>query len=156
MKIKTVKIHNFRSIEEELFDLDAFSLLVGENNAGKTNVISALRVFYEEGGTKYNEKSDFPKFETDDKESWIELTFLLSDEENELIKDEYKTADKVLKVRRYFKSDDKERFDSKNSNILLMKMASYLRINFMGRKIYLPPNWVLLFISLKCPKHLTL
>jgi putative ATP-dependent endonuclease of OLD family len=134
MKIKTVKIHNFRSIEEELFDLDAFSLLVGENNAGKTNVISALRVFYEEGGTKYNEKSDFPKFETDDKESWIELTFLLSDEENELIKDEYKTADKVLKVRRYFKSDDKERFDSKNSNIFAYENGELSKNQFYGAK----------------------
>jgi predicted ATP-dependent endonuclease of OLD family len=134
MKIKTVKIHNFRSIKEESFDLDAFSLLVGENNAGKTNVISALRVFYEEGGTKYNDKKDFPKFDTDDKESWIELTFILSDEENELIKEEYKTAEKVLKVRRYFKSDDKERFDSKNSNIFAYENGELSKNQFYGAK----------------------
>lgn len=134
MEIKTVKIHNFRSIKEESFDLDAFSLLVGENNAGKTNVISALRVFYEEGGTKYNDKKDFPKFDTDDKESWIELTFILSDEENELIKDEYKTADKVLKVRRYFKSDDKERVDPKNSNIFAYENGELSKNQFYGAK----------------------
>lgn len=134
MKIKTVKIHNFRSIKEESFDLDAFSLLVGENNAGKTNVISALRVFYEEGGTKYNDKKDFPKFDTDDDESWIELTFILSDEENELIKEEYKTADKVLKVRRYFKSDDKELVDSKNSNIFAYENGELSKNQFYGAK----------------------
>ncbi|MDY0132485.1 MAG: AAA family ATPase [Desulforegulaceae bacterium] len=134
MKIKSVKIHNFRSIKEESFDLDAFSLLVGENNAGKTNVISALRVFYEEGGTKYNDKKDFPKFDTNDKESWIELTFILSDEENELIKEEYKTADKVLKVRRYFKSDDKELIDSKNSNIFAYEKGELSKNQFYGAK----------------------
>lgn len=134
MKIHTVKIHNFRSIKEESFELDNFSLLVGENNAGKTNVISALRVFYEEGGTKYNDKKDFPKFDTDDKESWIELTFVLSEEENELIKNEYKTADKVLKVRRYFKSDDKERVDSKNSNIFAYENGELSKNQFYGAK----------------------
>ena len=134
MKIKNVKIHNFRSIKEESFNLYDFSLLVGENNAGKTNIISALRVFYEEGGTKYNDKKDFPKFDTDDKESWIELTFILCEEENELIKEEYKTDNKVLKVRRYFKSDDKERVDSKNSNIFAYENGELSKNQFYGAK----------------------
>jgi predicted ATP-dependent endonuclease of OLD family len=48
MKISKVVIHNFRSILDSEFDLADYSLLVGENNAGKTTVISALRAFYED------------------------------------------------------------------------------------------------------------
>ena len=74
MKIRTVSLHNFRSIKDIKFDLEDHSLLVGENNAGKTNVITALRIFYEDHGIKFDGDRDFPKFTTDD-ESWIELEF---------------------------------------------------------------------------------
>ncbi len=47
-------------------------MLIWANNAGKSNVITALRIFYEDG-IKYNENSDFPKFQADDNESWIEI-----------------------------------------------------------------------------------
>lgn len=134
MRIEKVKIHNFRSIKEETFYFNNLSLLVGENNAGKTNIISALRVFYEEGGVKYNEKNDFPKFDTDDNESWVEITYILSDEENRLIKDTYNTIDKNLRVRRYFKSDDKERADSKNSNIFAYENGELSRNQFYGAR----------------------
>jgi len=134
VRIEKVKIHNFRSIKEETFYFNNLSLLVGENNAGKTNIISALRVFYEEGGVKYNEKNDFPKFDTDDNESWVEITYILSDEENRLIKDTYNTIDKNLRVRRYFKSDDKERADSKNSNIFAYENGELSRNQFYGAR----------------------
>jgi predicted ATP-dependent endonuclease of OLD family len=47
MQIKTVTIHNFRSIADCPFRLDDYSLMIGANNAGKTNVMDALRIFYE-------------------------------------------------------------------------------------------------------------
>ena len=72
MKIENVIIHNIRSIKDATIILNSFSLLVGENNAGKTNVITALRLFYEEGGLKFSKERDFPKFTTDDNESWID------------------------------------------------------------------------------------
>jgi predicted ATP-dependent endonuclease of OLD family len=53
--------------------LEDYSLLIGENNAGKSNVIRALRIFYE--NDNFNEDVDFPKFSTDDKESWIEIEY---------------------------------------------------------------------------------
>ena len=70
MKIKSIKIHNFRSIKDAKFDLYNYNVLLGANNSGKTNVLTALRIFYEDG-IKFNEKTDFPKFQTDDEESWI-------------------------------------------------------------------------------------
>jgi len=73
MKIKKITIHNFRSIKEESFNLENFSLLIGENNSGKSNLINALRAFYENDGAKYKDSIDFPKFDTDDNESWVEM-----------------------------------------------------------------------------------
>ena len=70
MKIKSITIHNFRSIKEAKFDPYDYSVLVGANNAGKSNVLTALRIFYEDG-IKFNEKSDFSKFPTEDNENWI-------------------------------------------------------------------------------------
>ncbi len=115
MKIKSVLLHNFRSIKEVKFDLKDFSMLVGENNAGKSNVITALRMFYEDNGAKFDEKRDFPKFDTDDKESWVELEFLTSANEQSKLAEQYKSKDNILKVRRYFKSE--ERVKSGQSNI---------------------------------------
>lgn len=80
MKIKSIKIHNFRSIKEMIFNPYEYSVMLGANNAGKTNVITALRIFYEDD-IKYIKNSDFPKFKTDDDESWIDIEYLLTDDE---------------------------------------------------------------------------
>ena len=103
--IKSI-IHNFRSIKDAEFEINPYTLVVGENNSGKTNLLSALRVFYEDGGLKFDKNRDFPKFDTDDNESWIELHFSTTDEEQATLKDSYKTSDNTLKVRRYLASEN--------------------------------------------------
>ena len=109
MKIQKTTIHNFRSIIHQVIDCKDFTLFVGENNSGKTNIITALRAFYENEGYKYDKKSDFPKLtDTTDSESWIELEFITTNEEQEKIKDEYKRDDNILIVRRYFESKNIE------------------------------------------------
>ncbi|EES48539.1 AAA family ATPase [Clostridium botulinum] len=113
MKIKSVTIHNFRSIKDGKFDFKDYTLLTGKNNVGKTNVMSALRIFYD-NELKYSEKNDFPKFKTYDNESWIEISYKLTEEENENLKEEYKTTDCILKVRKYLKGD---KVKSNQSNI---------------------------------------
>ena len=45
--------------------LSDYSMLVGENNVGKTNAFMALRFFYEDGNLKYRKEVDFPKFAYD-------------------------------------------------------------------------------------------
>ncbi len=115
MKIEKVTIHNLRNIEEISFNLEDFSMLVGENNSGKSTVFNALRMFYED--LKYNASNDFPKFTTKDNESWMEIQYSLTDDENETLKEEYKNLDKKLKVRKYFKSDIKDLVKSDQSNL---------------------------------------
>jgi len=148
MKIKNITIHNFRSILHQQFNCTDFTLLVGENNSGKTNLISALRAFYEVDNYKFVDKADFPKIENvQDKDSWIEIEFLTTDEEQVTLKEDYQRKDNILKVRRYFKS--KQYFDKDNSNIFYIKEDGSLSENYfygaknisqakLGKVIYIP------------------
>lgn len=133
MKITKIVIHNFRSILDSTFDLDKYSILVGENNAGKTNIITAIRIFYE-NGVKFDSKNDFPKCKTSDEECWIELQFLTSEDEQQNLKNEYRSNDMILKVRRYFKSVNSELVKIGQSNIYAYE-SGILSVNlFYGAK----------------------
>lgn len=86
MQIGGITIHNFRSIEEASIQLGNYNLIVGENNAGKTGIITAIRAFYEDEGFKFSDKNDLPKFVTSDSESWIEIEFYTTEEEQVALK----------------------------------------------------------------------
>lgn len=103
MRTVRVTIHNFRSICDATLDLQRFSLILGPNNSGKSNLFAALRVFYEKD-LKYEEDRDFPKCSTSDQESWIELEFECEPAEFDQLKDEYRLPDQRFKVRKYLKS----------------------------------------------------
>jgi predicted ATP-dependent endonuclease of OLD family len=102
MKISQIKIHNYRSITNATIEAQGYLMLVGANNSGKSNVINALRAFYDE--LKWS-NDDFPKVGAKDEDSWIELIFELSDDEWTGLADKYKKGEtqNVLVVRRYFK-----------------------------------------------------
>lgn len=133
MKLIKTTIHNFRSILDASFDLEKYSLLVGENNAGKTNVITALRIFYEDD-IKFDAKNDFPKCSTVDQESWIELEFLTTVDEQITLKSEYQSGDKLLKVRRYFKSTVPDLVNTGQSNIYAYESGVLSSNLFYGAK----------------------
>jgi len=63
MQISEIEVKNFRSIEHQSFVLDDYSLLIGPNNSGKSNVIDSILAFYEE--YSFKESSDHPKFAAD-------------------------------------------------------------------------------------------
>lgn len=107
MKLITATIHNFRGIIEQTITFENYALLVGANNSGKSTVIDAIRAFYEKDGFKYKEENDFPFAGNADTESWVELQFSLTEAENDSLADEYKTATKLLKVRKHFKTVNK-------------------------------------------------
>ena len=46
MKIKRIKIENFRSIKQTEFTTSDFNIFVGQNNCGKTNFFEALEFFF--------------------------------------------------------------------------------------------------------------
>ena len=48
MKIKSIRIENFRSFIDQEFNLNRYSCFVGPNGAGKSTVLCALNVFFKE------------------------------------------------------------------------------------------------------------
>ena len=106
MKLTRIRIHNFRSIIDANVEAHDFTMLVGANNAGKSNFMNALRCFY--GDLSWTD-DDFPKpqLKPQDEESWVELSFDLSDAEWDALDDKYKdgVSSKSLVLKRYFKGD---------------------------------------------------
>lgn len=107
MEAISIKIHNFRTIADTEITLSSYFLLVGANNAGKSNVIDAIRAFYEKD-LKWDKARDFPKFEVTDEESWIEIQYRPSITELATLKDDYKLSDGTFRVRKYFTSPHKD------------------------------------------------
>lgn len=114
MKLTHLTIHNFRGIIDASMYFHPYALLVGANNSGKSTIIDCIRAFYEKDGFKFKKESDFPLKGAVDQESWAELTFSLTDEEHDSLKDEYKTDEMGLKVRKYFQTTEKLH-DGKNA-----------------------------------------
>lgn len=102
MKLIKARIHNFRGIIDQTVLFQNYALLVGANNSGKSMIIDAIRAFYEKDGFKFKKDNDFPLKGAADQESWIGLTFLLTEQEHESLKEEYQTPERELKVRKYF------------------------------------------------------
>lgn len=102
MRATEVKIHNFRSIHDATISLEELSMLAGANNAGKSNIIDAIRLFY--GDIKWDLGRDEPIVAGGDQQSWVEIEFLPSADEFEQLKDEYKTANGTFRLRNYIKS----------------------------------------------------
>lgn len=105
MRAITIKIHNFRTFADAELTLSPYSLLVGANNTGKSNLIDAIRVFYEKD-IKYDEGRDFPKFPIADSGSWIEIQFEPSPSEFAELKDEYRLPNGTFRVRKYLQSSE--------------------------------------------------
>jgi len=77
-RIKSVTIHNFRSIKEAKFNPYNYAVTVGANNAGKSNVFTALRIFYEEAiymamRTAFSQKAHFMVQRISLKPNWGQL-----------------------------------------------------------------------------------
>lgn len=132
MKIQEITIHNVRSVKHTTFQLSEYSMLVGENNVGKTNIFTALRLFYEDN-LKYKKDIDFPKFPTDE-ESWVELAFETTEDEQESLKVEYRSPDKILKVRKYFESKDRSLVKANQSNIYAYESGVLSKNLFYGTR----------------------
>jgi predicted ATP-dependent endonuclease of OLD family len=143
MVISEINIHNFRGIIEQSFKLYNYSLLIGANNSGKTTVIDAIRIFYE--NCKFDKDKDFPFNGSQDEESWIDITFSLSNEEYDSLANDYKLSNNRLKIRKYLKTEDKNKngyFFGYDKNNILMDNPFYgaknVGVDKLGDVIYIP------------------
>jgi putative ATP-dependent endonuclease of OLD family len=113
MKLRRLRIHNFRSIIDADIEVHDYTMIVGANNAGKSNVLAALRSFYED--VKWSAE-DVPKVGKSSDEAWVELAFSLTDIEWGNLADKYKdgVTNQTLTVRRYFFSKDRVKANQSN------------------------------------------
>lgn len=84
LKIKHIHIKNFRSIVNTTLDVEEMNIFVGLNDAGKSNVLKALNLFFNgetDVGVKYNFDNDYSKLapirKNKAKEITISITFLI-------------------------------------------------------------------------------
>jgi len=107
--------------------------MIGANNSGKTNLVDAIRIFYE-GDLKFTPGRDWPKFPIDDEESWIEIEYFLTEVEFNNLKDNYKLDRKTLRVRKYLKSPNQERFKTNQSNLFGYEKEGLSNSYFYGAR----------------------
>ena len=106
MKIREITLHNYRSYKDATLFFEDYSLLIGANNSGKSAILDALRTFYEKD-IKFDHQRDFPKFSTDNQESWVEAEYQMTKEEADTIRSEYRQPSDRFRVRRVLYSPDK-------------------------------------------------
>ena len=98
MRIERATIENFKSIKHVDFRLRDLSLLVGRNNAGKSNIIQALRVFF---GDAKPEPTMFRDAKGEDvPDMYIEIEYRAEKpEEMEDLPEKYKLPNDRFRVR---------------------------------------------------------
>ncbi len=107
MKITHVTIHNFRSIEHCDLQCRDMLVLLGQNNHGKSNVISALDFML--NSSVKPDKDDLFAFRESDKDSmWVEVTFDRLTEQENTTWSKYVQDDGTFCVRKTAKYDNED------------------------------------------------
>lgn len=90
MKLKEIKLKNFRSYKEEIsVKIDDLTVFVGKNDIGKSTVLEALDIFFNEGkGSIKLDKDDINKTALQNGDNIIYITAIFTDLPSELIIDE--------------------------------------------------------------------
>ena len=102
MRIKEIRVKNYRSILDEILECDPLTALVGRNGAGKSAFLSALELFYDASPNLTDE--DYYNTNVDD-DIEIEIAYheLNVDAQEEFAK---YVEDGVLRIVRVFKFSD--------------------------------------------------
>lgn len=99
MNIDKIKIHNWRSIPDIEIDFEDLMIFIGQNNSGKSNIISSLLYFF--GNINQNDLD----FHNNMTELFVEITFTNLDEFDKNQFKKYLSSDNKICVR---KSAEKE------------------------------------------------
>ncbi|MDR3628633.1 MAG: AAA family ATPase [Ignavibacteriaceae bacterium] len=133
MVIKNVRIKNWRSIRDIELDYEKVMIFIGQNNHGKSNLLSALLFFF--GEIKYDELD----FNQNSDELFVEVTFSNLDNYDKNQFKKYLTSENEIKVRKtanksgqfsyngYIQNPNEEWLKEENvSNYLKRETASQL------------------------------
>ncbi|MEE9402530.1 MAG: AAA family ATPase [Desulfobacteria bacterium] len=94
MKIREVTIRNWRSIRTVTLSAHDLMIFIGQNNHGKSNILSAMLFFFGETGL------DGLDFHRDTKELFVEVVFGDLDDADRTTFKKYVTAKNTMKVRK--------------------------------------------------------
>jgi CRISPR-associated exonuclease Cas4 len=94
LKIKGVHIENWRSIQSAKLDYQDLLIFIGQNNHGKSNILSALLFFF--GELKPHELD----FHNDSNELFVEILFSHLDETDKTSFSKYVTSSNEIRVRK--------------------------------------------------------
>lgn len=94
MKIKTIEIENWRSIKNMTISAQDLMIIIGQNNHGKSNLLSALLFFF--GEIKHQNLDFFQKTN----ELFVDIEFSDLDEQDNTTFQKYITKQGTIKVRK--------------------------------------------------------
>lgn len=94
MKISRIKLKNFRSYRSVEVVLDDFTAFIGRNDIGKSTILEALDIFFNEGkGVIKLDSSDFNTQADRDQDGFIEITVCFRDLPEKIVIDStYETS----------------------------------------------------------------
>ena len=94
MKIKTLEIKNWRSIKELKVTAQDLMIIIGQNNHGKSNLLSAILFFF--GEIKHQDLD----FSQGAEELFVDIEFSELDEQDKKTFEKYITQQETIKVRK--------------------------------------------------------
>lgn len=99
MKLSQLRVHNYRSIKDAVLAVSDMLILLGPNNHGKSNVLSAIEFGLSSSAKPASD--DFFAFRSDDDPSlWVEMTFDRLTEQEQTTFQKYARADGTLCIRK--------------------------------------------------------
>ena len=142
MKIKSVTINNFRSIQHAKIEFHDYSIIVGENNVGKSNIIDAIRYFYGDIELTIDDVNYNSAFISD---PWIEIEYDMMPVEYMALPEEYRINKNKLCVRKevkYYHANDgfSTRYRCpriKRRSLDATKLDKDIR-RLLGKMVYIP------------------
>ena len=105
MQISGIAISNVRCIRELSMQVQPLTILIGQNNCGKSSVLHALQFFFE-AATKLDPVEFFTDGKTQTTQAYVELTFSDLDEQDKTTFKKYVMPDGTFAVRKTCCLDD--------------------------------------------------
>lgn len=94
MKIEKITIKNWRSIKEQIIQAQALMVIIGQNNHGKSNLLSSILFFF---GEIKHQDLDFHRGST---ELFVELQFGSLDDSDKTTFKKYLTSEEKMVIRK--------------------------------------------------------
>lgn len=111
MRIKNIHIHNFKSIRDITINTLEWTVLLGPNNHGKSNILSAIE-FCLSGSAKLDKDDFFAFRQAGDDELWVEVLFgELTDQEKRTF-EKYVRSDSTVKIRKFARINSSEAIET--------------------------------------------